>query len=255
MGKLTNKVAIITGSSKGIGKGIAVRFAQEGAKVVINSRSEGNETAEALQEVDAQGGEGVVIPADVSQTDELKNLIAATVKHFGKVDVLVNNAGVEKSTPFVEVTEEDYDFVLNVNLKGAFFATQLMARHLIETSRPGSIIMISSVHEDLPFPNFAPYCASKGGMRMLTRTLAIELAEHGIRVNGVAPGAIATPMNKSLTENPEKLKKVLGNIPLKRLGQPEDVAGVAAFLASDDSAYVTGSTYFVDGGLTWNYDE
>jgi glucose 1-dehydrogenase len=168
---------------------------------------------------------------------------------------LVNNAGVEKRANFWDVTEADYDLVLNVNLKGLFFVTQAMVRYLIEAKRPGKIINISSVHEELPFPHFSSYCASKGGLKMITRNLSIELAPLGITINNIAPGAIETPINKNLLNDPVKLKGLLENIPLRRLGKPEDVASVAAFLASEESSYVTGTTFVVDGGLTWNYEE
>ena len=197
----------------------------------------------------------VIIQADLSVVTEARKLIAEAVQRFGRVDVLVNNAGVEINAPFWKVTEEEYDRVLDVNLKGAFFATQALVQHLMEANRPGKIINISSVHEDLPFPNFASYCASKGGLRMLTRDLATELGRFGITVNAIAPGAIETAINTILLNDPVKLPALLRQIPLGRLGRPDDVAGVAAFLASTDADYVTGSTYFVDGGLTWHYEE
>jgi glucose 1-dehydrogenase len=174
---------------------------------------------------------------------------------FGGIDILVNNAGIEKKAPFWEVSEADYDQVVDVNLKGTFFASQALVSHLRQTNRPGRIINISSVHEDLPFPGFAAYCVSKGGIRMLTRNLAVELGPLGIAVNAIAPGAIATPMNTELLNDPTKLNALLSQIPLGRIGKPEDVASLAVFLASDEASYVTGATYFVDGGLTWHYAE
>ena len=195
------------------------------------------------------------IQADVSDTAEIQNFIAAVFERFGRADILVNNAGLERRADFWDVTEQDYDRVLNVNLKGVFFTTQAVVRRWIAAGTPGKIINISSVHEELPFPHFAAYCASKGGLKMLTRNLAVELAPHRITINNIAPGAIETSINKSLMNDPAKLGPLLENIPLKRLGTPEDVAGVAAFLASSDADYMTGTTLLVDGGLLWSYEE
>jgi glucose 1-dehydrogenase len=263
--KLEGKVALVTGSSQGIGQGIVVRLAQAGADVVINYRSHPEGAEETLAKVQAAGGrcymaqcpssQGYAIGADLGSVNEVRQLIGESIEHFGKLDILVNNAGIEKHAPFWEVTEADYDAVMNVNLKGVFFATQTFVQHLIETKRTGKIINISSVHEELPFPNFTAYCASKGGMKMLTRNLAVELGSLGITINNVAPGAIETPINAKLLNDPQKLGALLKNIPLGRLGQPQDVASLVAFLASADADYITGSTFFVDGGLLWNYQE
>jgi glucose 1-dehydrogenase len=182
-------------------------------------------------------------------------LVDAAVREFGSLDILVNNAGVESHAPFWDVTEADYDRVMNLNVKGAFFAAQAVTRHLRASGRPGRIINISSVHEEVAFPNFAAYCASKGAMRMLARTLAVELGPLGITINNIAPGAIETPINTALLNDPVKLNSLLKQIPLGRLGQPGDVAGLAVFLASDDAAYVTGATFVVDGGLSVFYEE
>jgi glucose 1-dehydrogenase len=263
--KLEGKVALVTGSSQGIGQAIAVRLASEGANVVINYRSHPEGAEETLAKVQAAGGKcymakypsdrGYTLKADLSNVNDLRQLVADSIEHFGKLDILVNNAGIEKHAPFWEVTEAAYDAVLNVNLKGVFFATQAMVQHLMQTKRSGKIINISSVHEELPFPNFAAYCASKGGIKMLTRNLAVELAPLGITINNVAPGAIETPINTKLLNDPAKLGALVQNIPLGRLGQPSDVASLVAFLASADADYITGSTLFVDGGLLWNYQE
>jgi glucose 1-dehydrogenase len=253
--RLTGKIALVTGSSLGIGRGIVERFAQEGADVVINYNRTSGGAEEALRNVQAAGRRGLTVKADLSKTAEVRTLIATAIEHFGRLDILVNNAGIETHAPFWEVTEEDFDRVLNVNLKGVFFATQEMVRHLMKTKRAGKIINISSVHEELPFPNFAAYCASKGGLKMLTRNLAVELGQLGITINSIAPGAIETPINTKLLNDPQKLNALLTQIPLKRLGKPNDVAGLAVFLASVDADYVTGSTFFVDGGLTWHYEE
>lgn len=253
--RLKNKTAIITGSSQGIGRGIAERFAQEGANVVVNYIGNMEMANEVQANIENLGGKAITVQGDVSKVADIENLFAKAIEAFGQVDILVNNAGVERHAPFWEVTEKDYDFVMNVNTKGTFFASQAMAKHLIETKRRGKIVNISSVHEDLPFPNFTAYCVSKGGVKMLTRNLAVELGQFGINVNNIAPGAIETPINRNLLNNPMKLNYLLGQIPLKRLGQPEDVAGLAVFLSSDEADYVTGSTFFVDGGLTWFYEE
>ncbi|MEO0405871.1 MAG: SDR family oxidoreductase [Cyanobacteria bacterium P01_A01_bin.135] len=205
--------------------------------------------------VEKIGSEALIVKADLGKVDQINSLVQQSIDHFGKVDILVNNAGLEKRADFWEVTEKDYDLVLDVNLKAVFFATQAVVKHFRATSNPGRIINISSVHEELPFPHFTAYCASKGGVKMITRNLAVELGPLGITINNVAPGAIATPINKNLLNNPKQLQKVTQNIPLGRMGEPEDVAGLVAFLASDEAKYITGSTFYVDGGLLWNYQE
>ena len=248
--KLEGKVALVTGSSQGIGQAIAIRLAEEGAKVVVNYRSNSESIGETLEKVQGYG-----VQADLGIVDDVRRLISESIEHYGQLDILVNNAGIEKRGSFLDITEADYDSVLDVNMKGAFFATQEMVKHLIATQRPGKIINISSVHEELPFPNFTTYCMSKGGMKMLTRNLAVELGPLGITINNVAPGAIETPINTELVNDPNKLNALLKNIPLNRLGQPRDVASMVAFLSSSDADYITGSTFVVDGGLLWNYQE
>jgi glucose 1-dehydrogenase len=253
--KLEGKVALVTGSSQGIGAAIAVRLAQEGADVVVNFRSHPEEGEAVKKQVEAAGRRSIAIGADLSNIASLNKLIADGVAGLGKLDILVNNAGVEKNASFWDVTEKDYDFVLNTNLKGAFFATQAFVKHLQSRKAPGKILNISSVHEDLPFPHFTAYCMSKGGLKMMTRNLSIELAPFGITINNIAPGAIETPINTALLNDPEKLNALLENIPLNRLGKPNDVSSAVAFLASSDADYITGTTLVVDGGLTWNYSE
>lgn len=253
--KLEGKVALVTGSSRGIGEAIAVRFASEGAKIIINYRSHPDEAQETLNKIEAAGSQGQIVQADLSKIAETNQLVQEGIDRFGKIDILVNNAGIEKRGDFSEVTEDDYDQVIDVNLKGVFFATQAVVKHFRETQRPGKIINISSVHEELPFPHFTAYCASKGGVKMLMRNLAVELGSDGITINNVTPGAIATPINQELLNDPEKLQKVTQNIPLGRLGKPEEVASLVAFLASDEADYITGSTFYIDGGLLWNYQE
>ena len=254
-GRLAGKVAIITGSGSGIGQGIAIRLASEGASVVIDYRNHIDEAGETKSKAEAAGGRAILVHADVSNLADTQNLIDQAYAQLGRCDILVNNAGVEKSAPFCDVTEADYDTVLNVNLKGAFFLTQAFVRRLRDAKRPGRIINISSVHEDMVFPNFSTYCVSKGGMRMLMRDLSVELGPLCITVNNIAPGAIRTPINTKLMADKAQLDALLANIPLGRMGTPDDVAALALFLASDDAAYVTGSTYFVDGGLIRNYHE
>jgi glucose 1-dehydrogenase len=255
MKSLENRVALITGSSSGIGQAIAEKLARHGANIVINyvGRSEGAE--ETLRLVEACGSRAIVVQADVSKIADLQRLIDGGWEAFGSVDILVNNAGREKKADFWDVTEEDYDHILGVNLKGPFFLTQAFVRRLRAAKKTGRIINISSVHEDIAFPGFATYCASKGGMRMLMRNLAVELGPEGFTVNNVAPGAIATPMNKNLLEDKPKLNALLKNIPLGRLGSTDDVANLVAFLASDEAAYVNGATFTVDGGLSRSYHE
>ena len=253
--RLQDKVALVTGGSQGLGQAIALRLASEGASVVVDYVGNPAPAQEVLQEIAAAGAAGHAVEADVSKVDQVQRMVGAAVEHFGRLDILVNNAGVEKNVPFWDVTEAEYDFVLDVNLKGVFFGIQAFVRHLRETGRKGKVINISSVHEELPFPHFASYCASKGGVKMLTRTLSVELAPLGVTLNSIAPGAFVTPINTALLQDKEKLAAVTQNIPLGRLGQPEEVAGLAAFLASSEADYVTGTTYVIDGGLTWNYQE
>lgn len=251
---LEGKVALVTGAGRGIGEAIAERLAREGADIVIDDRSLEHGPA-ILRQVQAAGRQGCLVQGDLGTIADDFRMVAEGVKAFGKIDILVNNAGIEKRSDFWDVTEEDYDAVLQINLKGTFFATQAFVRHLRETKRPGKIINISSVHEELPFPHFSTYCVSKGGLRMLMRDLAIELAPMGVTVNNVAPGAIETPINTRLLQSPDLLRALLDNIPLNHLGEPADVAGAVAFLASPDADYITGATLVVDGGLLWNYSE
>jgi glucose 1-dehydrogenase len=253
--KLAGKVALVTGSSGGIGQAIAIRLAEEGADIVIDYRSHPDGAAETKAKVEATGRKGHVVQADLGNIADVRKLVDEGIQQFCKLDILVNNAGLEKNADFWDVTEADYDSVINVNLKGVFFATQAIVQHLKETNRPGKIVNISSVHEELPFPHFTSYCVSKGGVKMMMRNLAVELGPLGITINNVAPGAIETPINTKLLNNPEQLNAVLKNIPLGRLGKPEDVAALVSFLASPDADYITGSTFYVDGGLLWNYQE
>ena len=255
MPKLQNKVAIVTGSSSGIGQSIAIRLAAEGAHVVVDYVGSPDGANQTRASIESAGGKAITVQADVSQLPQAQTLIDQAWQQLGSCDILVNNAGIERHAPFLDTPEQDYDAVLAVNLKGPFFLTQFFARRLRDAKKSGRVINISSVHEDMVFPNFSTYCASKGGMRMVMRDLAVELGPLGITVNNIAPGAIDTPINTALLADKPKLNALLANIPLGRLGKPEEVAALAAFLASDDAAYVTGSTYFIDGGLIRNYHE
>jgi glucose 1-dehydrogenase len=242
---LKGKVAIVTGAGSGIGYAIAERFAAAGASVCMNylgSEEEAKALAKRLPKA-------IAFKADVSKAAEVKAMVDATVEKLGWVDVLVNNAGVEKEMPFLDIDEATWDKLLNIDLKGAFLCAQACGRVMRDSGKGGSIVNISSIHEDLPFPGHTPYCAAKGGLRMLMRNAALELAPYKIRVNNVAPGAIATPINAKTLNDPQKLAGLESIIPLNRVGRPEEVAEVTLFLASDASSYVTGSTYYVDGGM------
>ena len=246
---------MVTGSSSGIGTGIVERYAAEGASVVINYRGDDKSANEIKAKIEQVGGKAICVQADVAKVDECQHLVDAAWDAFGKCDILVNNAGVEKGSDFVDVSEADYDMVLQVNLKGPFFTSQAFVKRLFAANMPGRVINMSSVHEDMVFPHFATYCASKGGLRMLMRDLAVELGPRNITVNNIAPGAVVTPINKGLMNDKAKLDPLLANIPLGRMGSVDDVAGLATFLASDEAAYITGSTFVIDGGLIRNYHE
>jgi len=253
--KLAGKVAIVTGASSGIGQGIAIRLAKDGANIIVNYRGDEQGANSARQQIKQLGRKAIIVQADVAKVTEVGKLVDAAWDAFGKADVLVNNAGVEKGSNFVDVSEADYDMVLQVNLKGPFFTTQAFVKRLLAANLPGRVINMSSVHEDMVFPHFATYCASKGGLRMLMRDLAVELGPKNITVNNIAPGAITTPINTALLNDKPKLNALLANIPLGRLGTVGDVAGLTSFLASDDAAYITGSTFVIDGGLMRSYHE
>jgi len=255
MDRFENKIALITGSSQGIGAACALRLAKDGCDIILNGHKFDERGEKLIAEIQNMGRKAAFMKADLSKAKEASKLVTDAVAVFGHLDILVNNAGVEKKASFWEVTEEDYDLIMNTNLKGVFFSIQSFVNYCRKSKVAGTVINMSSVHEEIAFPHFAAYCASKGGLKMLTRNLASELAQFNIRINNVAPGAVSTPINQDLLNNKQQLEKVLQNIPLKRMGKVEDVAAVVAFLASDDAAYVTGSTYFVDGGLTYHYEE
>ena len=246
---LKDKVAIVTGGNSGIGKAIALGLARAGAKIVIDYVVH-PEATEALERSIAELGDiAIGVEADVSRIAELQTLVDAAVTKFGRVDVMVNNAGVETRTSVLDTTEEQYDRVLSINLKSAFFGTQIAARQMLKQKSGGRIINVTSVHEDWPMPGNTAYCLAKGGMRMLTRTAGVELAPHGILVVGVGPGAVATPINLTTMQDPALLAKLNAAIPLGRMAQPEEIANVVVFLAGEGASYLTATTIFADGGI------
>jgi glucose 1-dehydrogenase len=247
--RLQNKVAIVTGSATGIGKAIAAAMASEGASVVIDYVGASGLASGVMQGIESAGGKSLAVAADVSNADQVNQLVQKTVETFGRLDILVNNAGLEYKRPFTEFPLELWQKILAVDLTGPFLCAQAAAKQMIRQGEGGRIINISSVHEDLPMPTNAPYCAAKGGLRMLMRTIAVELAPHKITVNNIAPGAIYTPIDADVESNAAVEKTLMGEIPLGRWGKPEEVAGLAVFLASASAAYCTGSTFFIDGGM------
>src|SRR5947209_2578873 len=246
---LHGKVAIVTGGNSGIGMAIVLALAEAGANVVIDYVCNPDATEALEKRVVALGDKAIGVEADVSKVDDLQRLVTSTVEAFGRVDVMVNNAGVETRTSVLDTTEDQYAKVLDINLKSAFFGTQLAAKQMITQGGGGRIINITSVHEDWPMPGNTPYCLSKGGMRMLTRTAGVELAPHNITVVGVGPGAVDTPINKETVADPAKLNILDAAIPLGRLAEPNEIADVVAFLASDAASYVTATTIFVAGRI------
>jgi glucose 1-dehydrogenase len=246
---LHGKVAVVTGGNTGIGKAVVMALAKEGANIVIDYIS--NEEAELLVEADVKGlGDKVIgVKADVSKVDDLRTLISTAVATFGRIDIMVNNAGIETRTSVLDTTEEQYGAVMDINLKSAFFGTQLAATQMIAQGGGGRIINMTSVHEDWPMPGNTAYCLSKGGMRMLTRTAGVELAPHNILVVGVGPGAVDTPINKATVADPKALAILDAAIPMGRLAEPEEIASIVAFLAGDGASYLTATTIFADGGL------
>jgi glucose 1-dehydrogenase len=254
MMRLQGKNALITGAGTGIGQAIAVRFAAEGANVAINYRTEPEQAAEtqrlAQQASPCGGAKHITVMADVSDEADVRRMFEETVHELGSVDIVVNNAGIQKPAPSHETSIADFDRVLGVNLRGAFLCAREGIRHFLDRGTAGVILNNSSVHEIIPKPKYLPYSVSKGGMENLTKSLALEYAEVGIRVNAVGPGAVVTPINSAWTGDAKARRDVESHIPMGRAGSPEEIASVFAFLASDDASYITGQTIFACGGLT-----
>lgn len=251
--KRRSRIAIVTGSSEGIGKAIVVAFARSGeySGIVVNSRKI-EEAQRVVDELKKLGCDSIAIQADVSKENDCIRLIEDTVRNYGRIDVLVNNAGIQKDVPFEQTSIEEWYKIIAVDLTGPFICSREAIKHMEKQQEPngGCIINISSVHQTIPKPHYIPYATSKAGVEMMTKTMALELAKNNIRANLVAPGAIETDMNRELKENKEMLDKVLDQIPVRRIGNPEEVANVVEFLASDKASYVTGTTFYVDGGMT-----
>lgn len=243
-----DKVVLVTGASSGIGRAIALELGRRGASMVVNYIGKPDRVREVVQEIESEHGTALPIEADVSNSDQVSRMMSQAISRFGRIDVLINNAGIEKECAFLEKPESEWDRVISVNLKGPFLCSQAAARDMAKRKK-GTIINISSVHEDLPFPGYAAYCAAKGGLRMLCRDLSLELAPYGINVVNIAPGAIDTPINERTLSDPEKKLALKREIPLGRIGKPEEVAKLVCYLASDDASYITGSTIVMDGGL------
>ena len=254
---LRGKNVLVTGGTSGIGQAIAVRFAEHGANVAINYLRRPEEADDTEQQVRAcvrrlqqEGVRDVLVGADVSDEDEVVRMVSETVEQLGGLDVLVNNAGIQISRPSLELSTADFEKVLAVNLRGSFLCAREAIKHFLHADKPGAIVNISSVHQLIPKPNYLGYSVSKGGMQNLTRTLALEYAGNGIRVNAIGPGATITPINRAWVDDPVKAEMVTRHIPIPRPGTADEMAGVTCFLASDDAAYITGQTIYVDGGLT-----
>ena len=246
---LQGKVAIVTGGNSGIGKAVVLALAAEGASVVIDYVADEDATEDLEKQLRDLGDAVTAVKADVSKVADLEMLVGTAVSTFGRLDIMVNNAGIETRTSVLDTTEAQYEKVLDINLKSAFFGTQVAAKQMIAQGDGGRIINMTSVHEDWPMPGNTPYCLSKGGMRMLTRTAGVELAPHKILVVGVGPGAVDTPINKATVADPQALATLDKAIPLGRLAEPEEMASVVAFLAGPGASYVTATTIFADGGI------
>lgn len=248
--RLQGKVAIVTGSATGIGRACAMGMAREGAAVTIDYIGSADDANQVVAEIEKNGGKALAVEADVTNQDQMQNLVDQTVQTFGRLDIMQNNAGYEKKIPFLDMPLDVYRRVIDINLTGTWIGSQIAARQMVKQGDGGRIINTSSIHEEITMPTNAPYCAAKGGIRMLMRTIAVELAPHKITVNNIAPGAIFTPIDADIEANPELENQLMSEIPLRRWGQPEEIANLAIFLASDDASYITGATYFIDGGMS-----
>ena len=255
--RLKGQSALVTGANSGIGKAVAIALAMEGANVVVNYVTKPEIAQQVVDEIKSNGGTAIALPADVSKEDQVQTMFQAMYKEFGTIDILVNNAGLQKDAAFENMSLADWQLVIDVNLTGQFLcareATREFLRRGIVPDRSvaaGKIICMSSVHEVIPWGGHVNYATSKGGVMLLMKSMAQELAPKKIRVNSIGPGAIQTPINRSAWETPEALKSLLTLIPYNRIGQPEDIGKVAVWLASDESDYITGTTIFADGGMT-----
>jgi glucose 1-dehydrogenase len=247
--RLRDKVAVVTGGATGIGSAIARAFAREGARIVLDHRDQSGLAAEVITAIEQSGGSAVAVDADVTNPDAVDRLIQQAMETFGRLDILVNNAAYQHKVPLLETPLDLWHKTIATNLTGPWLCLQAAARQMVARAEGGRIINISSVHEEITATSNAPYCASKGGLRMLMRCAAEELAGHGITVNNIGPGAIDTRMTAHVHDNHAVLDRLIGKIPLRRMGQPEEVAELAVYLASEAAAYITGATFFIDGGL------